>query len=238
MGFQKIFNGETGIAIRNKLNSMLSELYGLVSHIFWHKTDDPNFGRKLTPDTDVKAIELEENNYGLTMLRLKNTNDTENYAGCLIAMKGSGQEYTNTGYFGFFGAGYYVSSWAGNAVLATDKKLILSAHGDNSEIQFQVTGGATSPRQVAKITKEGILRTTVTNYTDIIGDSDDFPNIDYTDNTYIRRDMQNISGDDFLDKINDDIGVFSGTITFKDQDSYVHTIEIDRGVITSWTKLA
>lgn len=81
----------------------------------------------------------------LTGFKTTNTNDVSNYAGAVVELKGSGADFTNNVYFGKYGASFYIPSWAGNGVLATDKSLVLGAVSTTSRINFQVAGGYIAP---------------------------------------------------------------------------------------------
>jgi hypothetical protein len=97
-------------------------------------------------DSSVYQIGITNNSAStLTGFKATNTNDTSNYAGSILELKGSGADFTNNVYFGKYGNAFYVPSWAGNGVLATDKNLVISAVGATSSINFQVGGGYASP---------------------------------------------------------------------------------------------
>lgn len=97
-------------------------------------------------DSAVYQIAVTNNNAStLTGYKAVNTNDVSNYAGAVIEMKGSGADFTNNLYFGKYGAGFWIPSWAGNGVLATDKNLILGTLGAATLIRFQVGGGYSAP---------------------------------------------------------------------------------------------
>jgi len=101
-------------------------------------------------DSAVYQIAVTNNNAStLTGFKAVNTNDTSNYAGAVVEMKGSGADYTNNMYFGKYGAAFWIPSWAGNGVLATDKNLILGAVGGSSIIHYQIGGGYSAPVTVA-----------------------------------------------------------------------------------------
>lgn len=97
-------------------------------------------------DNAVYQIGLTNNSANtLTGFKATNTNDVSNYAGAVLELKGSGADFTNNVYFGKYGAGFWVPSWAGNGVLATDKNLVVSAVGGTSLVRFQVGGGYSAP---------------------------------------------------------------------------------------------
>lgn len=93
---------------------------------------------------------------GFTNIMVKNSDETGNYSGALIKAKGSGSDYTNTIYMGRFSNNFYINSWAGNGVLATDKDLVLAAVGNkdtlnpnpDARIIFQTGGYYEAPEHV------------------------------------------------------------------------------------------
>lgn len=108
-------------------------------------------------DPLAEKIEMSKSVNNLIGMKITNTNDVNNYAGSVIELKGSGADYTNNLYFGKYGAGFWVPSWAGNGVLATDKNLVIAAVGGTSAINFQVGGGYTTPNNVASLTSQGLV---------------------------------------------------------------------------------
>ncbi len=97
-------------------------------------------------DSAVYQIGLTNNSAStLTGFKAVNTNDASNYAGAVLELKGSGADFTNNIYFGKYGSNFYVPSWAGNGVLATDKNLVIGSVGTGTLIRFQVGGGYTAP---------------------------------------------------------------------------------------------
>lgn len=108
-------------------------------------------------DPLVEKIEMSKSVNNLIGLKITNTNDVNNYAGSIIELKGSGADYTNNVYFGKYGNNFWVPSWAGNGVLATDKNLVIAAVGATSAINFQVGGGYTTPNNVASLTNQGLV---------------------------------------------------------------------------------
>ena len=124
---------------------------GLLNH--WQKNTNV-----LSPnDAAVYQIAVTNNSAStLTGFKTTNTNDASNYAGAVLELKGSGADFTNNVYFGKYGASFYIPSWAGNGVLATDKSLVLGALGNSSSINFQVSGG-----YVAPVTKMTLSSTTL-----------------------------------------------------------------------------
>ncbi|MDF1497120.1 MAG: hypothetical protein P1P90_03590 [Patescibacteria group bacterium] len=101
-------------------------------------------------DSGVYQIAVTNNNAStLTGFKAVNTNDVSNYAGAVVEMKGSGADYTNNMYFGKYGAAFWIPTWAGNGVLATDKNLVLGAVGASSIIRYQIGGGYSAPITVA-----------------------------------------------------------------------------------------
>jgi predicted RecA/RadA family phage recombinase len=97
-------------------------------------------------DSAVYQIGLTNNSAStLTGFKAVNTNDASNYAGAVLELKGSGADFTNNIYFGKYGSNFYVPSWAGNGVLATDRNLVIGSVGTGTLIRFQVGGGYTAP---------------------------------------------------------------------------------------------
>jgi len=97
-------------------------------------------------DSAVYQVNVTNNSAStLTGFKAVNTNDASNYAGAVLELKGSGADFTNNIYFGKYGSNFYVPSWAGNGVLATDKNLVIGSVGTGTLIRFQVGGGYTAP---------------------------------------------------------------------------------------------
>ena len=108
----------------------------------------------VTPrDSDVQRITLEHTGWGLTEIQVKNEDNTNNYSGAVLSLKGSGPDYTNNMFFAKLGDNYYVPSWAGKGVVSTDQPLIIAsvkshdaAHPNNNPyIMFQTGGYYTAP---------------------------------------------------------------------------------------------
>jgi hypothetical protein len=108
-------------------------------------------------DPLAEKIEINKSVNNLIGMKITNANDANNYAGSVIELKGSGADYTNNVYFGKYGNNFWVPSWAGNGVLATDKNLVIAAVGGTSAINFQVGGGYTTPNNVASLTSQGLV---------------------------------------------------------------------------------
>jgi len=107
--------------------------------------------------TDTQTINMTNNSVNnLIGMKITNTNDVDNYAGSVLELKGSGADYTNNVYFGKYGDGFWVPSWAGNGVLATDKNLVIAAVDASSRVSFQVGGGYTTPSTVAYFDTKGL----------------------------------------------------------------------------------
>ncbi len=97
-------------------------------------------------DSAVYQVNVTNNSAStLTGFKAVNTNDASNYAGAVLELKGSGADFTNNIYFGKYSSNFYVPSWAGNGVLATDKNLVIGSVGTGTLIRFQVGGGYTAP---------------------------------------------------------------------------------------------
>ena len=100
-----------------------------------------------------RATITNNSNSTLTGFQAINTNDVHNYAGAVFEAKGSGPDYTNNLYYGKYSDNYYVPSWAGNGVMATDQDLFITSAGSTDltnpnpdpQIGFQVGGGYTAP---------------------------------------------------------------------------------------------
>ena len=92
-------------------------------------------GDTLIPrDTNVKGMVFQDNNNGITTLRLINTNDTDNYTGSALVLKGSGADYRNQLYFGVFGNSFYQTPFQNKALLkARDKDLWIGTHSDSTQ---------------------------------------------------------------------------------------------------------
>ena len=147
----------------------------------------------------------------------KNTNDIDNYTGARAEFKGSGADYTNTLYVGKYGAGYYVPSWAGNAVVATDKKLALMS-GD--EIVFQ--GGTFAvPTDIMSVNSSGLAFTSgvrvnsILDEDDLVSDSDTALATQQSIKAYIDTAVTSVSGDKLSDGGVDGVNVVNnaGAIT-------------------------
>lgn len=119
-------------------------------------------GVAYSPTENLKEIQIENNSQNLNLILVKNTDDVNNYAGSVFAAKGSGADFTNTFYFAKYGAGFYISSWAGNGVISTDKDLVISATGTSSNVVIETTGG-TTPVERFRIDENGLLSQTVSS---------------------------------------------------------------------------
>ncbi len=108
-------------------------------------------------DSGVYQMSVTNNSAStLTGFKAVNTNDVSNYAGAVMELKGSGADFTNNLYFGKYGSGFWIPTWAGNGVLATDKSLVLGAVGTGSMMRFQVGGGYSSPATVATLDADSL----------------------------------------------------------------------------------
>ncbi len=142
--------------------------YGLVlasnadGNLYWSTTTQSSHLKKVTNvlspvDSAVYQFSVTNNNANtLTGFKAVNTNDVSNYAGAVLELKGSGADYTNNLYFGKYGSSFYVPSWAGNGVLATDKNLVIGSLGTGTLIRFQVGGGYTTPATVATLDSDSL----------------------------------------------------------------------------------
>ena len=129
----------------------------------------------MTPTTTTNHLVSITNSSDGKLVGFKavNTNDTHNYTGAVMEMKGSGADYTNNMYMGKYGDAFWIPSWAGNGVIATDKDLMISALGNTSKIQFQITGGYTSPNNFMDLSASGLAFNTGVRINTFL-DEDDF----------------------------------------------------------------
>lgn len=141
------------------------------------------YGNRLFPTAgnSVKEIYLEDNTYGLTEWLIKNTNDVDNYVGSVIALKGSGPDFTNTVFIGKYGASYYVPEWAGNGVIGTDRELYITAANTTAGVTFQTGGTLAAPVTVARIAQSGVISSLVSGYESLVVANNDIPNKKYVD---------------------------------------------------------
>jgi hypothetical protein len=141
----------------------------------WHRTAHNLPGENISPIDDVNIISMENNTPGqLTILQVKHTDDTSNYSGAVFEVKGDGPNYTNNMYFGKYSDNFWVPSWAGRGVVATDQDMIIGALGNNSEIQFQITGGYTTPYNILNLNSNGLAFNNSGVRIDRFLDEDDF----------------------------------------------------------------
>ncbi len=114
---------------------------------------------------NVQRWLLEHTAWGLTELQVRNDDNTNNYSGAVLTLKGSGPDYTNNMFFAKLGDSYYVPSWAGKGVVSTDQPLIIAsvksndpAHPNNTPyIMFQTGGYYTAPEDKMILDSEGRL---------------------------------------------------------------------------------
>jgi len=124
----KYITGEGWIAIGN------------INPGLWTNLAD-TYGRKLNPlDPNAKKVELGNDDYGLTMFRIINANDADNYQGAVYEAKGSGADFVNTLYFGKYGANYYEPTLRDSGAMITDKDLIIGTVDPTKALKI-VTGG-------------------------------------------------------------------------------------------------
>ena len=101
----------------------------------------------------AQRILLEHTGWGLTELQIRNNDNISNYAGAVVNLKNTGEDYTNNMFLAKLGDSYYVRSWAGRGVVASDQPLVLAsvrsndpAHPNlNPFILFQTGGYYTAP---------------------------------------------------------------------------------------------
>ena len=120
----------------------------------------------LTPrSTDVQKIKLERTSWGLTELLIKNEDETDNYAGAVLSLKGSGPDFTNNMFLAKLGRNYYVPSWAGKGVVSSDQPLVIASVKSTNltypnrypYIMFQTGGYYTAPIDRMILNHEGNL---------------------------------------------------------------------------------
>ena len=109
-------------------------------------------------NSEDRLVQITFNETGLTGFKTVNTENASNYAGSVFNAQGSGLDFTNNIFMGKYSENYYVTSWQGNGVMATDQDLILVSAGNHSwlppgpngfnpnpRILFQVGGGYYTP---------------------------------------------------------------------------------------------
>ncbi len=85
-------------------------------------------------NSGVKGIVFHNDDNGINTIRLINNNDTDNYAGSALVLKGSGADYRNQLYFGVFGNSFYQTPFQNKAILKTrDKDLWIGTHTDGTQ---------------------------------------------------------------------------------------------------------
>jgi len=128
-----------------KLNSAIID----VAH--WDKT-----GTHLNPlDINVDVIDLQRDHNGYTQLKIRNDNTAGNGSGALLELKGSGADYTNNAYFGIYSPNFWLPQLANNAVLMTDKKLVMGTVDNTESIEFLIGDSYSSPNVVAHLNTDG-----------------------------------------------------------------------------------
>lgn len=126
----------------------------------------------------VKELRVFNNDEWLTQLYIKNTDDVNTYSWSWISLEWSWPEYTNYASLFKYGAWYYIPSWAGNAVLASDKDLIISTE---NVIKFQAWWTSVAPKDVFEIELDGTLVSKTTSYENLVLSANDIPNKRYVD---------------------------------------------------------
>ena len=124
---------------------LLNDAYDSVNNAIRVKVSGSTSGSSLWEQTgtdlhpknqNVKTITLDNTSYGYTELKIKNEDDTTNYSGAVLELKGSGPDYSNNIYLGKYGANYWISELSDSGSLLTDNKLNIGAVGKNNEIHF------------------------------------------------------------------------------------------------------
>jgi hypothetical protein len=161
----------------------------------------------LPKDPAINTIDLTNNSDNvLTQIMVTNKNDESNYAGAVLVAKGSGPEFTNNMYMGKYSENFYIDSWAGNGVIATDQDMVLSALGrvdepnpnPNPKIVFQ-TGG--------DYVNDPITRMILDEHGNLgIGTEDPIAKLDVTGDILVRNTADN-TGELKLSSLNTDITV-------------------------------
>ena len=134
----------------------------------------------------VKTIKMQENGSGLTQLYIKNSNDADDYAGAVISLEGSGDEFTNFMSVGKYSSNFYIVSWAGNACMVSDKPIIVSSE---KNVLIETGGTADVPKAVFDFEEDGTLVAKTANYENLVIDDNDIPNKKYVDNTIATSDL-------------------------------------------------
>lgn len=172
----KLAAGAVGQVLRVGAGGLPS--WGAAVTSIWQQTSNV-----LSPvDAAVYRARITNNSAStLTGFQAINTNDVHNYAGAVFEAKGSGADYTNNLYFGKYSDNYYVPSWAGNGVMATDQDLAIVSAGSTDltnpnpdpQIIFQVGGGYTAPVTRMTLNPSGLAFTTGARVSRIL-DEDNF----------------------------------------------------------------
>ena len=116
--------------------------------IHWNSVDETVFGaagvnQRLVPSNSAtKTMFIENDDWGLTLLRLKNTNDSDNWAGSVIELKGSGADFQNSMFIGKYGAGYNLALLQDSGAVLSDKNLAIGTVGTSAQINFVRGGGS------------------------------------------------------------------------------------------------
>lgn len=116
-----------------------------------------SLGTTLSPkNSAINSLVLENNLNAYTSTTIKNNNDAGNAAGSILELKGSGPDYTNNAYFGKYGSNFWIPLFADNAVLMTDKDLILGTATATNDINFMVGDSYSSPVVIANMDTSGL----------------------------------------------------------------------------------
>ena len=126
-------------------------------------------GNTLIPrdGSNVKGIVINSSDNAINTIRIVNKNDTDNYAGSALVLKGSGNDFRNQLYFGIFGQGFYQTPFQNTALLkARDKDLYIGVHADDTRsIKFfgNVNNSTFQPSMIATFNDNGVYFNSLQN---------------------------------------------------------------------------
>jgi hypothetical protein len=138
------------------------------------------YGDILSTIAAIKEFHINNDGQGLTTIKVKNEDNAENYAGAIFVCKGSGPAFTRNIYLAFYGDSFYITSWQGKGVLASDSGMRIANVGSET-ILFQGGADYNNLKDLFELNQDGTLLIKTPNYEDLVTLDNHVPNKKYVD---------------------------------------------------------
>jgi len=108
-------------------------------------------------NSNVQALKIKNDEYGITQINLENANSADNYTGASFVVTSSDTQYQDNTYMSHYGSNFYVPEYQNTGSLFSDKTLwIGNPYSKDERVNFVLGDAFNSPRVRMWLDKKGL----------------------------------------------------------------------------------